>query len=61
MAIPGEEKGKGIEDLFDEIIAGNTPNIEWKMYTHRAKKFNGNTLYLSKKEKFSLKHVIVKL
>jgi hypothetical protein len=28
MAIPGEEKGKGIEDLFDEIIAGNTPNIE---------------------------------
>lgn len=62
MGIPGEQKEKGTESLFKEIIAENFPSLKKELYiqVHETKRIFNN-LKCKEKQKTSLIQTILNL
>ena len=62
MGIPGEQREKGTESLFKEIIAENFPSLKKELYiqVHETKRIFNN-LKCKEKQKTSLIQTILNL
>lgn len=60
MGVPeGENREKGTESFFTQIISENSPNL-WKELDPQIQEDNRTPSYLSEKKKSFLKHTVLK-